>query len=154
MPLTPLHLGPALVLAVFLRRRVSVEALLIGSVVLDAQPFAVLFLGMPFALHGLSHTFAASALVALALALVMHPFTKQGVRPLFYGALLGVWSHVLLDSFLYEDMAPLLPLDGNPFLHLLAPGVVYLMCALSFVLAAAINLKLLKKDKLATQGGA
>jgi hypothetical protein len=79
---------------------VSAGALLIGSVVLDVQPFAVLFLGMPFALHGLSHTFAASALVELALALAMHLLIKQSLSNLSLGALLETWSHVFLDSFL------------------------------------------------------
>jgi membrane-bound metal-dependent hydrolase YbcI (DUF457 family) len=125
-------------MAVLFRGRVSAGALLIGSVVLDVQPFAVLFLGMPFALHGLSHTFAVSALVALALALAMQLLLKQSLSNLFLGALLGTWSHVFLDSFLYEDMAPFFPFEGNPLLYALTPGQVYLLCTLAFPLVGVL----------------
>ncbi len=138
MPITPFHLGPALLMAVLFRGRVSAGSLLIGSVVLDVQPFVVLFLGMPFALHGLSHTYAVAALIAAALALTMHLLRREHLPSLYLGALLGTWSHVLLDSLLYEDMTPLFPFESNPLLYILTPGQVYLLCTLAFPLAGGI----------------
>ena len=45
------------------------------------------------------------------------------------GALLGGYSHVLLDSFLYTDIRPIAPFsDSNVMLNALSSLEVYLAC--------------------------
>ena len=56
------------------------------------------------------------------------------------GALIGGYSHVLLDSFLYSDMHPISPMsDGNPVLNVLSTLEVYALC-LALGLLGAIAL--------------
>jgi membrane-bound metal-dependent hydrolase YbcI (DUF457 family) len=54
------------------------------------------------------------------------------------GALIGTWSHVLLDSFLYTDIIPFWPLRANPLLGMAGPGVIYLICLLTFLPATGM----------------
>ena len=45
------------------------------------------------------------------------------------GALIGGYSHVLLDSFLYSDMHPIAPLsDSNTALNVFSTLEVYAVC--------------------------
>ena len=50
------------------------------------------------------------------------------MRHIISASLIGTYSHVLLDSFLYSEMNPFFPLLGNPFLGLLGFGFVYNLC--------------------------
>ena len=53
------------------------------------------------------------------------------------GALIGTYSHVLLDSFLYSDMHPISPLsDSNAALNMLSTLEVYALCLALGVLGA------------------
>ncbi|HON84348.1 MAG TPA: hypothetical protein PLI22_09500, partial [Caldisericia bacterium] len=61
----------------------------------------------------------------------------------------GVFSHILLDAFLYEEMNPFYPFKGNPFLGLFSSFNVYLFCTISFligVLIYLIRLSLIRKN--------
>jgi len=51
MPFTPFHLGPALGLGLPLRRYVYVPTFILANVIVDVEPFLVLFLGLRYPLH-------------------------------------------------------------------------------------------------------
>ncbi|MCX8170580.1 MAG: hypothetical protein N3E47_01215 [Candidatus Bathyarchaeota archaeon] len=57
MPFTLFHLGPALGLGLPLRRRLHVPTLVLANVIVDLEPFFVLFLGLDYPLHGYFHIF-------------------------------------------------------------------------------------------------
>jgi len=45
------------------------------------------------------------------------------------GAVLGSYSHVVLDGIMHADMRPLAPWsDDNPFLHLVSLDALHLGC--------------------------
>ena len=57
------------------------------------------------------------------------------------GALLGAWTHLLLDSFMHFDIKPLSPFtDVNPLLGLISIGWLHAICTLSALLGLSIYL--------------
>lgn len=130
MPFTPFHLGPALLLGVLLYRRLDLPTLLVGSVVVDVRAALVVFGPLDPPVHGILTTFAGGSLVAILLTGAMVALPRSFQSRLDYGrltdtasrypilaaAVVGVYSHVVLDSMLYTDARPLYPIDWNPFL--------------------------------------
>lgn len=145
MPFTPYHFGPALLLGMLLIPFVDLSAILIASVILDLEPLAVLMFNLPFVLHGIFHTYLAASIVAILLTFTLWPLRgvlntivsafgvhqQSTLRSLFLASLIGTYSHVFLDSFLYAEMNPFYPFMGNPFVGLIQGQVVYNLCVLS-----------------------
>jgi len=155
MPLTPFHLGPALVLALVLLWFVDLPALLLGSIAPDIEAVVAMAWSpnWPFPLHGFLHSFVGGTLLSLVIAVVIFPVRKHLEIPLrflkleqkhsfpriFAGALIGVYSHILLDAPLYADIKPFWPLDFNPlFSEGMFRGLIYGFCGISFVVAFVI----------------
>jgi len=128
LPVTPLHLGPA-ALACYARPSLHCPALLAGTVLIDLEPGAVIFLGLNARVHGPLHTLAAALVLgSLVGVLVARSLSANAAAS---GAL-GWAIHVLLDSPLYPDITPLQPLtDWNP---LYAPETFPLVYAVSTAL--------------------
>lgn len=60
-------------------------------------------------------------------------------RQALISAAIGAWSHVLLDSVMHVDMAPLRPFsDRNPSLHVISVLTLHVICLAGFVVAAII----------------
>jgi len=153
MPFTPYHLGPGLFFGLLLFRYLDFPAFLIANIVVDVEPFLVLAFGLQYPLHGFFHSLIGASLVALVLAVAL-PRTSSYYEPLlsklrlsqrlsrgetFLASLLGVYSHVLMDSLLYSDIRPFFPLDANPFLRGQSiAGAVYSFCVASFVLGTTL----------------
>lgn len=151
MPLTPFHLGPALLLGVSLRRRLDLPTLLAGSVLVDVRAALVVFGPLDPPVHGILTTFAGGTVVAVALgaAIAALPGRVQealdrgrlgrtgSTGPIVAGALAGVYSHVVLDALLYTDVEPFYPLAGNPFL-VGDFALVYGGCVVAGLLGVAI----------------
>lgn len=142
MPFTPYHFGPGLLLGIVLFPFLDFSTVMVACVVLDIEPLAVIIFNLPFAAHGFFHTYLAATIVASALSLAIYPFRKylnllvslfglhQGssFRHIFPASIIGTYSHVLLDSFLYPEMNPFYPLIGNPFLGFFQFAFVYDAC--------------------------
>ncbi|QLH79759.1 hypothetical protein HZS55_21765 [Halosimplex rubrum] len=151
MPLTPFHLGPALFLGALAPRRLDLPTLLIASVVIDVRAALVVFGPLGGPVHGFLTTVLGATVVATLVAGVVLalPARLDGlvdrVRPgatatpaaVAAGALVGAWSHVLLDATLYADVTPFFPLPGNPFL-LGAFGLVYGGCVAAGVVGISL----------------
>ncbi len=119
MPFTPFHLGIGLLIGILSYKRIDFWGLLIGSVILDAWPFSVLIFGLPYSLHGASHSFLIAILVSVVFAFVGYFIYKlfkfkRSFSFLFLGLLIGTFSHVALDAPLYKDMVPFWPSSWNP----------------------------------------
>lgn len=149
MPLTPFHLGPALLLGLVFFSALHLPTFLTANVIVDLEPAYALFFCPRCELHGFFHSFLGGSLAAITLAIAMLALNKPvkkimrsfeleqkaSKKSIFSSALLGVWLHVFLDSLLYSDMQPLYPSPQNPFhigLQALAP--VYGLCAIFFIL--------------------
>ncbi len=136
MPLTPFHLGPALLLGLIFRKRLELAPLLISSVAPDIEPLLVMILNLNYPLHGFLHTYLGGSL----LAVLLHFSAERTkiIKASFISSLLGVYSHILLDSFLYYDITPFFPLEINPFLHRLSFFEVYAICSIMLLIAALL----------------
>lgn len=153
MPFTPFHWGPALVLGLVFSF-LDLPALLVSSVVLDVEAFTVMFLGFPGPLHGFFHSFFGGSLVAVLVAGVLWVGRKQveyimkstgleyefSFKKAVLASFLGVYIHILLDSFLYTDIQPFWPLDWNPFPGLFSSFQVYGFCSICFLLGLVLYL--------------
>lgn len=129
MPFTPFHLGPALLLGALLPRRLDLLTLLVAAVIVDVRAALVVFGPLDGPVHGILTTFVGGTIVAIGLtgAMLVAPRPVDAaidrIRPadatpptVLAAAVVGLYSHVLLDAVLYADARPLWPLDGNPFL--------------------------------------
>ncbi|MCX8153317.1 MAG: hypothetical protein N3E52_02670 [Candidatus Bathyarchaeota archaeon] len=142
MPFTPFHLGPALFFGFLLSAVFDLPTFLIASVLPDIEPFAVSFFGIhgyPF--HGFFHSYIGATILSLVLAFdtcflkgffgkVMMAFRIQqhsSLKKIIFTIINGLF-HVFLDSFLYSEMMPFYPLQGNVFSAYGSSAVIYGFC--------------------------
>jgi membrane-bound metal-dependent hydrolase YbcI (DUF457 family) len=154
MPFTPYHLGPALFLGLLFISFIDFPTFLISSVIVDVEPFLVLFLNLNYPLHGFFHSLLGGTLVAIPLALIMlkirdilsplmsyfKPEQKVSFKSILLASLLGIYIHILLDSRIYTDIQPFYPSPYNPLLTtgILAGLDSYVICIWSFFGAVII----------------
>jgi len=132
MPFTPYHWGPSLWIGLLFFRIFDFPTLLIASVIVDIEPFCVFFCNAPWPLHGFLHTFLGGSIAAIFTAMICY-FLKKPIKKvmsvfklaqnssfkkIIWTSFFGVYFHILLDAFLYEEMNPFYPIKGNPFLGL------------------------------------
>ena len=160
MPITPVHMGPALAVKAVAPRYFSFLVFGITQVAIDAEAaFYVLTDDPPY--HRFLHTYVGATMVALLAVVIGRPLLGYAfglwnrlvraerdsllwVEPrvplaaAVSGALFGGYSHVLLDSFLYSDMHPISPLsDTNAALNMLSTLEVYAVCLVLGLLGGA-----------------
>jgi membrane-bound metal-dependent hydrolase YbcI (DUF457 family) len=143
MPFTPFHLGPAFGFGLPFRSKMHVPTFILANIILDAEPFLVLFLGWNYPLHGYFHTFLLAFFVGFALGYVMflaerllHLLFKASLletselnlKSFVVAGVLGTMFHVLLDSPLYVDIRPFYPVSINPLFNPSLSIEVYSFC--------------------------
>ena len=157
MPFTPFHLGPALFFGLLLSAAFDLPTLLVASVIPDLEPFYVMYFhvsGCP--LHGFFHSYLGSSILALLVVFIVYPLRgllskimvalriqqKSSFKKILFTSFVGVYFHVFLDSFLYEEMMPFYPFQGNPFFDLLLAygsySVVYGFCSITALLGIVL----------------
>jgi len=157
VPFTPFHLGPALFFGLLLPVAFDLPTLLVASVIPDVEPFYVMYFNVSgYPLHGFLHSYLGSSVFAFSVTLVVYPLRdllnkimvalripqKTSFKKILFTSFVGVYFHVFLDSFLYEEMAPFYPFQGNPFFNLLSAygsySVVYGFCSLTALLGMVL----------------
>ena len=164
MPFTPFHLGPSSWIGLFLFKIFDFPTLLIASVIVDIEPFCVFVFNAPWPIHGFLHSFLGGSIVAILTAVILYilksPIKKvmavlklaqeSSFKKILWTSFFGVYFHLLLDAFLYRDMKPFYPFEGNPLLGLFSSQQIYLFCSLSFlvgILFYLIRLAIIKREK-------
>ena len=166
MPFTPFHLGPALFLGLALSVAFDLPALLVASVIPDVEPFCVMYFRVSgYGLHGFLHSYLGSSVLAVSGGIVVYLFgdllnrvmaafrisRNSSFKKILFTSFAGVYSHVFLDSFLYGEMDPFYPLQGNPFPDVLSAygsySVVYGFCSIAFILGFILYLYGIKQSK-------
>lgn len=149
MPFTPLHMGPALLLKAVVPHRFSLCLFGWSQILIDIQPLAVM-LGAPGPLHGSSHTLIGASVIALAATLTGKPLAQWGLarigqptrlswRLALTSALIGSYSHLVLDALMHADLRPWLPFTAaNPLWGLLSFDQIHLLCLLPAGLAVVV----------------
>lgn len=154
MPVTPFHLGPALLIGYPLRRRMDFATFLIANVITDVHAALVFFGILSGPLHGLLHnTYLGAGAVALVLAGVILLFYQhspeiaqevgsrpESVKAVVLASIAGTWLHTTLDAFTHRGMQPFYPLPRNPMYALtgdlgVAEGIIiHGLCTLAFLI--------------------
>jgi len=148
MPFTPFHVGPVLLIygiLVFL----DPIALIYGSVLVDLEPVIVMFFLRVGTLHGPAHsivgvmlllpliyvaTLITRRLFPLADSIFIPKGKKFTYQTTVLSILIGVYSHLILDSFLYPELNLVWPLPyWNPLLHQVSDVLVYDLCMVALV---------------------
>ena len=161
MPFTPFHWGPSSWIGLLLVRFINLPAFLIASVIIDIEPFFVLTLSLNYPLHGYLHTYLVGTLVAIILSLILRRLVNitnriavtfkvphmSSFRVILISCLLGVYFHIFLDSFLYEDIKPFYPFSLNPFYGLVSFGFMYAFCGFSLLLGLLLYMRYSRRTR-------
>jgi len=160
VPFTPFHLGPALFFGLLLSAVFDLPTFLIANVLPDVEPFIVLFFNVRgYPLHGFFHSYIGAAVLAAILALcmyllrgffgkVMKVFRLQqssSLQKIVFSSFIGAYFHVFLDSFLYSEMMPFYPLQGNVFSAYGSYTIIYGFCGITALLGIALYLYKIRK---------
>jgi hypothetical protein len=160
MPFTPFHFGPGALLKALGGRRFSLVGFGVAQVAIDIEPGLGLLRGADV-LHGWTHTFVGATVLgaaAAAVTLAIGPRvlrardwllrreglahwsegTRIGALAAASGALLGAWSHVLLDGVMHSDLHPFAPWSqAQPWWRLVGIGTLHWLCVAAGVLGVA-----------------
>jgi len=154
MPFTPFHFGPALFFGLLLFSLINLPTFLVANVIVDFEPFLVLFLGLDYPLHGFFHSFLGGAIIAIILSLVMIKLDKNiqkimrffkleqnhSQKSIWFASFSGIYLHILFDSSLYADIKPFFPITANPFYNtsMFAGFEIYSLCVILFILGICL----------------
>lgn len=161
MPFTPFHLGPAFFFGLLLSAALDFPTFLIANVLPDAEPLIIIifFNSRGLTLHGFFHSYIGATVLALILALCMY-FLKglsgalmkafrlsqsSSLKKIVFTSLMGSYLHVFLDSFLYSEMMPFYPLQGNMFYAYSSYTIIYGFCGATALLGGALYLYKIRK---------
>jgi hypothetical protein len=141
MPVTPFHLGPAVIVKAACPRWFSLGVFAIVQAALDVEPTWNIVAGRS-PVHGGLHTLPGALLLSAAVIVparhVVARFFPVSWTAAITGALVGGSSHVLLDAVIHPDVVPFAPwLAGNT---LFVPGSfvwVHALCAAAGLLGGA-----------------
>ena len=150
MPFTPFHLGAGALFKAVGGRNFSFMVFGGAQVLMDLEPLIGIIQNKPI-LHGYTHTLAGALIIGLVAGIIGRPISAAVLRlggvPHYYltwrasfaGAMLGTFSHVILDAIMHSDMAPWWPLaDGNGLLRIISLDTLHLLCVLTGVLSGVL----------------
>ena len=139
MPLTPLHLGPGLLLGVFTLRFFNLWAILLASIIMDIEPMVLLIINPCYSCphHGFFHSILGAIFGSLILTAILWKFREKLNRislkykieqpfsfPILFFSSLAAWLiHIFFDSLTHFDLRPFWPLEYNPIL--IGPSVYW-----------------------------
>ncbi len=154
MPVTPFHMGPAVVVKVMARRHFSLRIFALTQVVIDLESARNLYLHA-YPVHRQLHTFVGATFVS-ALTLVVGRYSFNAVNPFvkrflsnveemplwviaelpkiswaaaWIGGMVGGISHVVLDAVIHPDVTPFWPRStANPFFIEGSFNLMHLAC--------------------------
>lgn len=163
MPFTPFHMGPGILIKSVLRGAFSLMVFGWAQILMDIQPLIVILTGEGH-LHGFSHTFLGASLIAVFAALSGKYLSELGLLILriqegktvviawwvsVISAVIGCWSHVLLDAVMHLDVAPFSPFSQTNMLwNIISVETLHRMCLVSGLVGAIVYYSLLLFKKL------
>ena len=143
MPVTPFHFGPGAAIHALAPRHISFVAFCAANVLIDIEPLYFMLTGQ-YPLHRFFHTYVGASCITLVTALLLIAGLKlasrlrwpdvlqlQGLHalPIWLGAALGSYSHIVLDSVMHADIVPLAPFSRvNALYQCLPLETLHLAC--------------------------
>lgn len=154
MPLTPFHMGPALIIKTVAPKYFCLTAFAATQFFIDLESLFNL-MNNRAPVHAFFHTYLGATLVSIIVFILslwlLNPAIKfynkvhgRGVASRIYlggnvtwysmliGSFIGGYSHVFLDSIMHSDMSPLSPLSTvNVLLGAVSIPVLHVFCAVT-----------------------
>ena len=149
MPFTPYHFGPAGFIAILFKKWVDVPVFVLANVAIDIEVGIIMMFNLSPWWHRYTHTFIGGILVGVILALVSYPLRgfykwimglfrlsyQTTFRKMLTWSVLGVWFHILIDSFDHWDVRPFWPfINTNPFFGYISDYHIRMTCLVFWVL--------------------
>jgi len=157
VPITPFHFGPGAAIHAIAPKYVSFLAFCSANILIDIEPFYYMATGQ-YPLHRFFHTYIGATIITVATALIFFAALKLASRvklpnlfqwqslnsfPIWLGAAVGSYSHIVFDSVMHSDIVPLLPFsETNVLYQFVSLGELHLFCvfaALSGVVIIGIR---------------
>jgi len=129
MPLTPFHLGPAFILWYIFKKHINLAGLLFGSIIVDSKAaVCLIFLGCET--HDpIFHSFFGALWLGIVVAVIVLLLCSHlknittslkiddnySTAAIFSGALLGTFSHIVLDICTHSNIFAFWPIYSQPF---------------------------------------
>ena len=154
MPITPFHLLAATPLKAIAPCKFSWTVFALVNVLIDLEPITYFLITLNPA-HRFFHTIIGATLIALLGATYGRKFCEVAIGiwndeiksqwltsddsiskvAAWSSALIGAWSHLLLDSFMHDDIRPLSPFsESNVLLGILPIATLHTVCVVSGVI--------------------
>jgi len=160
VPITPFHFGPGALVTVATRGQVSFLAFCASNVLIDVESLYNMSTRAP-RIHTFFHTYIGATLAAAVVIAGFYParllarkfplspgvsWRELSIIPVSTGALLGAWSHVLLDSIMHGDITPIAPFsDANPLYGVISLRALHLCCIIAGVIGLAFWLRVVAR---------
>jgi membrane-bound metal-dependent hydrolase YbcI (DUF457 family) len=160
MPITPFHFGLGTAIHAIAPKHVSFLTFCSANVLIDIEPLYYIVTGQ-YPLHRFFHTYIGATIIMIATVLIFfvglklsslvrlpNLFQWQSLNPIsiWLGAVAGSYSHIVFDSVMHSDIAPLSPFSEVNVLYQLVPlSELHLFC----VFAAVSGLVILGIRRLA-----
>ncbi len=161
MPVTPLHIGPGILLKAFGGQRISLAVFALAQITMDLEVTARIAVGSA-RWHGFTNTFVGATAILLPTVFFGKPVCEWVLRwwnrnlspgqaawlqvparvgwgAAWTGGVLGVYSHVLLDAVMHSDASPWGPFsEENPLVDLLSVGQLNLLCLGALIIGTVV----------------
>lgn len=172
MPLTPAHIGPVVLIGALAGRKLNLTVLIISAILIDLEVLYLGIERGMFLYHGVLHTFVGATYFGLVFGTIFffllqitwkgrdfrygqnktylklklfrnHEWTNS-YKCIVMSAILGSYSHIALDWFLYDDIRISVISHVNIYhdiagqLFVTTLFAVYLFCALTFIMGLVI----------------
>ncbi len=139
MPITPLHFGINGTVSSISPHRIDIMSCILANVLIDIQPFLVVFLGLNIELHGISHSLLFGVIACLlfftiygvAIKKIFH--TKKPLSAYVFGGVIGGILHITVDSFYHSDVRPFYPFSNTNFAYLDIADKIILLCFIGYI---------------------
>jgi hypothetical protein len=164
MPITPFHLIAITPVKAIIPKHFSWSVFVLTNIVIDLEPIT-LFLITLNPQHLFFHTIIGATLIAVLCATLGKRWCEIAIEiwneeirgkpeakwftskekisktSAWSGALIGAWSHLLLDSFMHDDIKPLSPFtDANILFGLISISWLHTICLVIGVAGAIVLL--------------
>lgn len=146
MPITPFHFGPGAALNAAAPKHISFVSFVAANVLIDIEPFYYMST-QQYPLHRFFHTYVGASFVSVAAVVLVifcgavsknlfpaafEKFFSSSVCATIVGAILGSYSHIVLDSIMHRDIRPLAPFSQhNSLLGIMSLSSLHWLCIFS-----------------------
>lgn len=148
MPFTPFHFGIAALIKAFVRNHFSFYTFVVSQVLIDMETLYNILMENS-RLHTFFHSFLGSTLVAfITIPVALYslkvfsyvlPVPRPTRKVVAVSALIGAWSHVVLDSLMHLDIEPFFPVSRlNPFLGMVTLDMLHIGCLAALIIGVLI----------------